>query len=51
MYVTIARAILGKYQGEDYETRVDEIAKALAACIQPIVDKAGVTSPTPPANP
>ena len=31
-YVTLARAILGKYQGLDYEERVAEIAAALEAC-------------------
>ena len=39
MYPNVARAILGNYQGVDYEEKVDAIASNLAACFQPLMDR------------
>jgi hypothetical protein len=39
MYPNVARAILGNYQGSDYEEKVDAIASSLAACFQPLMDR------------
>ena len=39
MYPNVARAILGNYQGSDYEEKVDAVASNLAACFQPHMDR------------
>ena len=39
MYSNVARAILGNYQGVDYEEKVDAVASSLAACFQPLMDR------------
>jgi hypothetical protein len=39
MYQNFARAILGNYQGTDYEEKVDLIASSLATCLQPLQDR------------